>query len=123
MKPRSKPILRYSKLNSLILVFLLVSLPGQSESPQRIEIVAMRYSFDPPSITLTKGVPVVLVLSSKDVSHGFQIKELGLNATIPKRKTVEVPLTPERTGTFQAKCSVFCGSGHGRMTMTVTVTE
>jgi len=105
---------------ALIAVFALSSL---GQAPQRIEIVASRYTFEPNEISLKKGVPVVLVLRTSDVTHGLEIKELGLNVGIPKGKTVEAPLTPNTTGTFQGKCSHFCGSGHGRMTMTVTVTE
>jgi cytochrome c oxidase subunit II len=105
---------------ALIAIFALAS---QGQAPQRIEIVASRYTFEPNTITLKKGVPVVLVLSTSDVAHGLQIKELGLNVQIPKGKTVEAPLTPDKTGTFRGKCSRFCGAGHGRMNMTVTVTE
>ena len=104
-------------------LLIIVAVASHGDSAQRIEIVAGRYSFQPASITIKKGVPVVLVLRSKDVAHGLQIKELGVNAPIPKGRTVEVPLTPRVTGTFQGKCSRFCGPGHGRMIMTVTVTE
>ena len=44
---------------------------AQSAS-HRIEIVAKRFEFTPADITLKKGVPVVLVLISKDVAHGVK---------------------------------------------------
>jgi cytochrome c oxidase subunit 2 len=109
--------------SAAILLFLLISINAFSQAPQRIEITAKRYSFDPASITLKKDVPVVLVLTSKDVTHGLEIKELGVNTKIPKDRTVEVPVTPQAVGTFRGKCSVFCGFGHRHMTMTVKVTE
>lgn len=116
-------LLRRSIKLVAVLLFSLFSLTVFSQAPQRIEITAKKYSFDPASITLKKGVPVVLVLSSKDVTHGLEIKELGVNAKIPKGQTVEVAVTPDHVGTFQGKCSVFCGFGHSRMKMTVEVTE
>lgn len=116
-------LLRHSIKPVAVLLFSLFSLTVFSQEPQRIEITAKRYSFDPASVMLKKGVPVVLVLTSKDVTHGLQIKELGVDTKIPKGQTVEVPVTPQSVGTFQGKCSVFCGLGHGRMKMTVTVTE
>ena len=41
------------------------------ESPRRVEVVAKRFEFTPSEITLKKGEPVILVLTSKDVQHGF----------------------------------------------------
>jgi len=93
------------------------------EAPQRIEIVAQRFSYAPNEITLKKGVPVLLVLTSKDVDHGMKFKELGLDLKIKKHATTEVPFTPEKAGTFTGQCSVFCGSGHGSMKITLHVTE
>jgi cytochrome c oxidase subunit 2 len=92
-------------------------------SPQRIEIVAQRFNFTPGEITLKKGVPVVLVLTSKDVDHGLKFKELNLNIKVKKGATSEVNFTPNQVGTFIGQCSVFCGSGHGSMKMTLHVTE
>jgi cytochrome c oxidase subunit 2 len=68
-----------------------------------------------------KGESVVLVLKSADVAHGIRIKELGIDAKVGKGQTSEVPFTPNKTGTFVGHCSVFCGSGHGGMKLTVHV--
>lgn len=95
---------------------------GQGE-PQRIEVVAQRFSYTPNEITVKKGVPVVIVLTSKDVDHGLKFKELNLNVKIKKGQTAELAFTPTRTGTFVGQCSVFCGSKHGSMKMTLHVTE
>jgi len=35
----------------------------------------------------------------------------------------EVQFTPDKTGDFVGHCSVFCGSGHGSMTLTLHVVE
>ena len=91
--------------------------------PQQIEIVAKRFEYIPSVITLKEGVPVVLVLTSKDVSHGLKFKELGLDMKAKKGTTSEVTFTPQKTGTFVGECSVFCGSGHGSMKLTLHVTE
>lgn len=98
------------------------SLLAQNE-PRRIEIVAKRFSFTPGDITLKKGVPVVLALTSTDVDHGLKFKELNLNIKAKKGQISEVTFTPEKEGTFVGQCSVFCGSGHGAMKMTLHVTE
>jgi cytochrome c oxidase subunit 2 len=92
-------------------------------APKRIEIVARRFDFTPGDITLKKGEPVVLVLTSKDVDHGLKFKDLNVNIKAPKGKTTETTFTPTKVGTFVGQCSVFCGSGHGAMKMTLHVTE
>jgi cytochrome c oxidase subunit 2 len=73
---------------------------------------------------LKKGEPVVLVFHSEDVTHGFKLKEFNIKGVdIPKNQTVEVPFTPDVTGDLVGQCSHFCGEGHGRMKLTVHVTE
>jgi cytochrome c oxidase subunit 2 len=91
--------------------------------PRRIEVTAKRFSFDPAELTLKKGEPVVLVLKSVDVAHGLRFRELGVDAKVGKGSTSEVQFTPEKTGDFVGHCSVFCGSGHGSMKLTLHVVE
>jgi len=96
--------------------------PERAE-PHRIEITAKRFSYDPASVTLKKGEPVTLVLKSLDVSHGLRFRELNVDVTAGKGKTGEVEFTPEKTGDFVGHCSVFCGRGHGSMSLTLHVVE
>ena len=92
-------------------------------APQRIPIAAKRFSYTPNEITLKKGQPVVLVLTSEDVEHGLKFKELNLLVVAKKGQTREMAFTPDKVGTFIGQCSTFCGSGHGSMKMTMHVTE
>jgi cytochrome c oxidase subunit 2 len=90
-------------------------------SPQRVEVTAKRFTFEPAEITLKKGEAVDFVLTSSDVDHGIRIRELHLDLRAGKGKSADVTLTPTTTGTFVGHCSVFCGSGHGKMTLTIRV--
>jgi cytochrome c oxidase subunit 2 len=92
-------------------------------TPRRIEITAKKFSYDPGEITLKKGQPVVLVLKSADVAHGLRFKGLNVEVKVDKHGTAEVQFTPEKTGDFVGHCSVFCGSGHGSMKMTLHVVD
>ena len=112
----------------LLAGILLGSLPGSltcsaQGAPQRIELTAKRFTFDPGEITLKIGQPVVLVLKSADVAHGLRIRELGVDITVKAGGTAQVHFTPSRAGNFVAHCSVFCGSGHGTMVLKVHVAE
>jgi cytochrome c oxidase subunit 2 len=93
------------------------------EAPKRIEVSVRRFEYMPADITLKKGEPVVLVLTTQDVPHGLKFKELNLNTKLEKGKISELAFTPTTTGDFVGHCSVFCGSGHGSMTLTLHVTE
>ena len=113
----------------VILALLLVagltfvqSIHSQS-APPRIAITAKRFDFTPSEITLKKGKPVVLVLKSADVPHGIRFRELAVEVKVRKGQTSEVAFTPNKVGTFVGHCSVFCGSGHGSMALTLHVTE
>jgi cytochrome c oxidase subunit 2 len=99
---------------------LLAAFPADA-APKRIEIVARRFAFEPASIDLQKGVPVILVLKSVDVPHGLRFRELNVEVKAPKGGSGEVQFTPDKTGDFVGHCSVFCGSGHGSMALTIHV--
>jgi cytochrome c oxidase subunit 2 len=91
------------------------------DAPRRIEVTAKRFAYEPSEITVKKGQPVVLVIKSLDVAHGLRFRDLNLNATVAKGGSAELQFTPDRTGDFVGHCSVFCGSGHGAMTLTLHV--
>jgi cytochrome c oxidase subunit 2 len=108
-------------------VFLAVVFLGWSastaapQSPKRVEIVAKKFTYDPDTITLKKGEPVVLALQSIDVTHGIKIEAFNIKSEIKKDKETEVRFTPLQTGHFEAKCSHFCGKGHGTMKLQIDV--
>ena len=90
-------------------------------SPKVIEITAKRFEFTPNKVTLKRGEPVVLRLTSMDVTHGFFARPLKLDTLIEPGKIKDVAITPQTAGTFSVICHHFCGSGHGNMKMTIVV--
>jgi cytochrome c oxidase subunit II len=116
-------IVPYSRCLALGIVLLSAYYVHAQDGPHRIEIVATRFDFTPGDINVKKGVPVTLALTSEDVDHGLTFK--GLNVVIKGKKgaTKEVTFTPNKAGAFVGQCSVFCGAGHGKMKMTLHVTE
>ena len=112
----------------LLVAVLTVTLSSASmvwaqAAPRTIDITVKRFSYDPGEITLKKGEPVVLVLKSVDVAHGLRIRELNVNIKVKAGGTVEVQFTPEKTGDFIGRCSVFCGRGHGSLILKLHVVD
>ena len=92
-------------------------------SPKTITVTSSKFAFTPSELTLKKGEPVVLTLKSSDVAHGLRFRELNVDIKVNKGGTAQVQFTPDKTGDFVGHCSVFCGSGHGTMMLTLHVVE
>ena len=94
-----------------------------ADAPRTIDATLSRYAFSPERIEVRLGEHVRLNVMSADRVHGFEVKELELNARIPAGgRAVSVELTPKETGTFEIKCSEYCGAGHSRMKAWLIVT-
>ena len=96
---------------------------ARADNPKVIEITAKKFEFSPSEITLKKGEPVILRLTSSDRVHGFMSKPLKIDTDIPSDTTKDVAVTPDTAGNFTVICDHYCGTGHGNMKMKVTVVE
>ena len=85
------------------------------EGVRVIELKASQYKFEPDPIVVKKGEKVRVVASSSDVTHGISIPEFKLNLAIPAGKESAAEFSPDKEGTFTVYCSVYCGTGHGKM--------
>ena len=90
---------------------------------REIHITAKKFEFTPDTVTLKKGEPVVLMFSSQDRKHGFNLRAFGIRADVNPGGTAQIRFTPDKTGKFTFSCDVFCGEGHEDMTGTIVVTE
>ena len=96
---------------------------ARAESTQVVKITASKFNFTPDHITLVKGQPVTLQLTSSDRIHGFMIRTLKIDTDVKPGKVTEITVTPQAAGTFTAICDHYCGLGHGNMKMKVVVEE
>jgi cytochrome c oxidase subunit 2 len=87
----------------------------QDAGLQVIQVQASRWAYDPATITLHEGEPVILELRSTDVHHGFNVPGLGLRADVLPDRPTRVRVTPKAAGTFLFRCDYYCGSGHEGM--------
>ncbi len=100
----------------------LAASPVPAAEPARVvPIAAKRFAFTPKEIVLKQGETVTLRLTTEDVTHGFFVKPLGIDAVVEPGKPTDVVVTPGKPGRYTTICDHFCGSGHGGMKMTIVV--
>jgi cytochrome c oxidase subunit 2 len=89
--------------------------------PPVIKITARQWSFTPEEIHLVLGQSVVLEVVSLDVSHGFNVPDLGIRVDVKPGQPTQIPVQPTRAGVFVFHCDVFCGDGHEEMAGQIVV--
>ena len=101
----------------------LVTAAVPDGAEQVVHMTAKRFEYNPSQITLKKGVPVILEITALDRDHGFKIPALGIRADLKSGEVTRVRIVPDRTGTFEFRCDVFCGSGHEDMAGEIVVVD
>jgi len=102
---------------ALLSASFVVLAPRTTHSAQEqvIHVTARKFEYSPNEITVKKGVPVILEITSLDRDHGFKLRDFGVRADIKPGATTRVRIVPNKTGRFPFQCDVFCGSGHEDM--------
>lgn len=120
-----KTMIGLSVASAVAFLGLLQVDAGSTSNPDLkvVEITAKRFEFSPNEITVKKGEAVTLRLKSDDVTHGFLVPPLKVDAEIPAGKSTDVAIVPQVVGKFITICSRFCGKNHGNMKMTINVVE
>jgi cytochrome c oxidase subunit 2 len=109
-------------LSGLLLGAATIGLRAAAQPEEQvIKILARRFTYTPNKLSLKRGVPVVLELTSADVLMGFNAPDFDVRADIIPGQTARVRLVPDKVGTFTFLCDIFCGSGHETMSGTITV--
>ncbi|MBF0458844.1 MAG: cupredoxin domain-containing protein [Nitrospirae bacterium] len=90
---------------------------------QIIRITAKRFEYMPNKIKLKKGVAVILNFTSLDRHHGFNCPGLGIRADIFPGQANNVRIVPQKAGTYEFHCDVFCGGGHEDMSGEIIVED
>src|SRR5690349_15791420 len=72
------------------------------DGAQVLKISASKFHFTPDHITLIKGQPATLQLTSSDRTHGFMIRALRIDTDIKPGIVTQMTVTPTSTGTFKA---------------------
>ena len=85
------------------------------------KIVARKFTYLPNVVTVKKGQPVVLEFTSPEVVMGMNCPAFNIRADIVPGQVASVRFTPDKAGTFEYFCDIFCGDGHEAMTGKIRV--
>ena len=86
-------------------------------------MTAKNYEFDPSVIRVKKGEKVRLIITATDRDHGIKIQGYDINQELKKGDPTTIEFTADKAGTFEFKCSVYCGLGHRKMKGKLIVEE
>ena len=108
---------------AFLAVLALAQGPVASTEVHEIQMTAKKYEYNPNVITVKKGERVKLVITALDRDHGFRLEAYGIDQKLKKGEATTIEFTADKAGTFEFKCSVYCGHGHGKMKGKLVVEE
>jgi len=115
----------------LVMSALALSLAGSifaaddapSAGVHEFTMTAKNYVFEPGVITVKKGEKVRLIITATDRDHGIKIEGYDIDQELKKGDPTTIEFTADKAGTFEFKCSVYCGMGHRKMKGKLVVEE
>ncbi len=73
------------------------------------------------TLTVPRGIPVEVVMTSRDVIHSFYVPAFRLKEDVIPGRYVTAWFQARETGDFPVRCAEMCGAGHARMLGTIHV--
>jgi cytochrome c oxidase subunit 2 len=123
MKRRCGSILALGVLATCLASTALAAGQAASSGYHEFTMTAKNYEFDPGVITVKKGEKVRLIITATDCEHDFKLDAFDINQVLKKGDPETIEFTATKAGTFEFKCSVYCGKGHRRMKGKLVVEE
>ena len=75
-------------------------------------MTAQRYEFDPGELHVEAGTLVTLTITSLDDVHGFGLPDWDIDVRLEPDQPVTVEFFAPEAGTYEFRCTHFCGMGH-----------
>ena len=80
------------------------------------------WEYLPKEMSVPVGSKVTFYVTSPDVQHGFKIQDTNANFQVVPGQVSTLSITFDKPGTYNYICTEYCGSGHGIMYGSITVT-
>lgn len=86
-----------------------------------VVVVASMYAFVPGEIRVPVNRPVTFRMTSRDVTHGFQIVGTNGNTMVVPGYVSQFTTTFREPGEYLIVCNEYCGTGHHMMHAVINV--
>ncbi|MBI2217713.1 MAG: 4Fe-4S binding protein [Candidatus Rokubacteria bacterium] len=86
-----------------------------------VRLMAGKFAFDPPRLTVEAGDRVTFRIRSRDVTHGFAVEGTGIETTVLPGREARVTVPAAHAGKLRYRCSVVCGPLHPFMVGEIVV--
>ena len=70
-----------------------------------------KFAIEPDVIQVKQGEDVVLVVSTRDVQHGFEVDDMGINEPIQPGKSASIHLDTSKKGEFNVPVGDYTNPG------------
>ena len=130
-----KVVITWTLTSILLTVFLLIwglgalaaDGAGSTSNPLVVKVVGQQWvwSFEyqgangttvmSHDLYLPKGRDVQFHITSLDVTHGFWLPQMGIQVDANNDTITDLRVTPNKLGTFDVRCTQFCGLNHAFM--------
>src|SRR3989304_7466645 len=85
----------------------ITSQPDENSQLKEITVEASSFYYDPKEIRIKLGDTVRINLTAKDLTHDFNVDELGVDGPVIKAgETTTIEFVADQTGEFEYYCSV-----------------
>jgi cytochrome c oxidase subunit II len=92
-----------------------------SDHKYQVVMTLQAFGFTPNSIEVPVGAEVEFTMTSKDVTHGFQIPGTNINAMVMPGHIQKITHIFKEPGEYLVVCNEYCGIGHQAMSTIITV--
>lgn len=86
-----------------------------------VYFLAKMWGFEPSRVTVPIGSTLDIHLTSKDVTHGFQILDTNVNLMAEPSVVSTAQIHFDKPGIYSVLCHEFCGKGHQAMNAIIEV--
>lgn len=91
------------------------------DNEYEVVMTLQSFAFTPSNIEIPAGAEVHFTMTSKDVTHGFQVAGTNINAMVMPGHIQKISHTFDEPGEYLVLCNEYCGIGHQMMSTTITV--